>query len=494
MKMTTTTEPTADIRFECIKCGQRLVVEPAGAGLAMDCPICTTSVIVPEQSQAKSSSRGRRQAKNPLMTPTPSRSSFADPALEEIREELIDASLINGLLVGDRDVERGKVARLEQQLKAVAEEHEHLNASSTHTLAELKAFQAERQQLKSELSSVRQRLSSLEDDLANAVRRSDEWKTKAATAEQGLAAAKKTGESRAEEVKAGELALKKSRNTVAELECKTAAAEQALFGETEQRRRIASDLDETRRDLADAQETIALYEGELHTLRTRLEAVETALAESQDLGARLEAQRSDLQLRLEEAEPRLAEVDEIKAQLARTTSDLRDQSEKLRLSEVTVQSLTSCCAQLRHEGDSLRRDLSESHAGREILEIRERLEADVEERNRQASRIGVLEGEVRAVTSLETATRTDLEKAREERDDAIKKAEAFRESRTAKDNDVLRGIIDRLNSELAQRSGEVIRLKRARIGLRVAYTLFGLGGLGLVAFAIKVLLPHALKF
>jgi chromosome segregation ATPase len=492
MTMTATPAHT-DIRFECNQCGQRLVVEPAGAGMSMDCPICNTSVIVPQPSESKPSARGRRSGLNTGMTPSLSRSPYADPLPAELREELIDASLLNGKLLGDRDQARGEVARLQQQLKSVAEEHEHLNASTTLTLAEMKTFQTERQQLKGELSVLRQRLSAAEEDAANAVRRGDDWKAKAAAAEQALAGAKKTVENRAAEAAAGELALKKARNAVAELECKVAELEQRLEGEAAQRMRIAADLEDTRRDLSDAQETIALYEGELHTERTRLAQVEAALAEAQDLGLKLEAERGDLQLRLEEARPRLEGFDRLKALLTRTTADLEERTEKLRIAEESIQSLTACCAQLRHEGDSLRRDLAESHAGREILEVRDQLAATMEERNRQAARVAALEGEVRAVSTMEAATRADLERARQERDEALRKAEAFRESRTAKDNDVLRGIVERLNAEVVQRTAEVVRLKRARVGLKTAYVLFALGGLGVLAFAIKVL-PHALTF
>src|SRR4051812_7612487 len=120
MKMTAT---TTDIRFECNQCGQRLVVEPAGAGMSMDCPICNTSVIVPSGTDSKSSGRGsRRQGLAAAMTPTPSRSPYADPLPEEVREELIDASPLNGKLAGERESTREEVGRLQQQLKAVAEE------------------------------------------------------------------------------------------------------------------------------------------------------------------------------------------------------------------------------------------------------------------------------------------------------------------------------------------------------------------------------------
>lgn len=40
-----------DITFSCTKCGQRIVVDEAGAGQIIDCPKCGTSLNVPNQFQ-----------------------------------------------------------------------------------------------------------------------------------------------------------------------------------------------------------------------------------------------------------------------------------------------------------------------------------------------------------------------------------------------------------------------------------------------------------
>ena len=129
----------ADIRFECNKCGQHLVVESAGAGLTADCPICDTSVTVPVQPSGRKARRteggnspeGRHEHKAGA-TPAPGflRSPFADPLPGDIREELIDASLINGKLVRDLEKAREEVARLQQQLKVLGEESERLASQS----------------------------------------------------------------------------------------------------------------------------------------------------------------------------------------------------------------------------------------------------------------------------------------------------------------------------------------------------------------------------
>src|SRR5688572_30512211 len=101
---------SADIRFECSQCGQHLVVESAGAGLTADCPICNTSVTVPPprehaktgRSEGESSMEYRaRHGMTTSVTTDAPRSPFADPLPNDLREELIDASLVNGKLVRD---------------------------------------------------------------------------------------------------------------------------------------------------------------------------------------------------------------------------------------------------------------------------------------------------------------------------------------------------------------------------------------------------------
>ena len=103
-----------------------------------------------------------------------------------------------------------------------------------------------------------------------------------------------------------------------------------------------------------------------------------------------------------------------------------------------------------------------------------------------------MEADLHAFSAAEAELRAELDQARHERDDAAERAESLRETRSAKDNQVLRGIIARLNAELALRTTEVLRAKRGRSALKLAYVLFGCGLLGVIAFALKVL-PHALR-
>ncbi len=538
---------SADIRFECTKCGQHLVVEAAGAGLTADCPICNTSVTVPlppaqrkaRRGDGESSPEGRgRNALRTTPIPGSLRSPYADPLPEELHEELIDASLINGKLVRDLEKAREEVGRLQGQLKSVGEDFEHLNASTTHSQAELKTFQTERQQLKAEISSLRQKIASAEEALAardgelkdlsaaaaaaermraesqsretgrageweakagaakkeaeKATRKGEEWKAKAKAAETALSAANKLVAERNRELKAAESAAQQVQKTVADFRTKTGALEQALAAGNNEGERLAVALTVKAQELAGAEAQARTLDEELHKTRGRLGEAESALTSTREEKLRLVAERGETQRQLEEAKSQLAPMADLQSQCARAEALLREHQEKLRLSEESNQTLAARCEQLRRETDSLRRDVTESHSGRELVETRSRLDDAVAERDRAAARLSVVEADMQAFSSAESTLRSELERARRERDDAVERVEALRETRAAKDNQVLRGIIARLNADLALRTSEVLRAKRARFGLKIAYVLFGCGLLGVIVVALKVL-PHALR-
>ncbi|HYR57101.1 MAG TPA: hypothetical protein VEO95_00670 [Chthoniobacteraceae bacterium] len=527
-------------------------MEASGAGLETDCPICNTTVTVPRADAAKPE---RHRASAP----------FADPTPDELREELIDASLLNGKLVSDVSKARDEIARLQQQVKELGEECEHLNASATHTQAELKTFQSERQQLKGEVASFRQRLATAEEAAAargaelkdartslaareaelndaraklsasvpaadleavehklaeersrtaeldakiaakkkaldKANRQGDEWqaaigewKSKTEAAEAALTEARKLAEEREAKIKSTELALQESQESVASFELKATSLEQVLANVHAQREQLASELAKTHPEIADAHSQISELQNELHAAHSRTAEVETTLNAARENGVRLENERADLKGQLDEARAELQYMAELKAKLVQTAAELYEQGEKLRLAEDSIQTLTTRGEDSRRENDSLRRDLAESFTGREMIEVRGQVEAACAERDRNAERIASLEADLCAFGGTEAALRADLKRALQERDDAVAKADGLAGARLATDNEVLRGIVARLNAEITQRTGEIHRLKRARFGLKLAYVLFGVGFLAVLAFALKVL-PHVVRF
>jgi DNA-directed RNA polymerase subunit RPC12/RpoP len=61
-----------DIEFTCNKCGQHIVIDGAGGGLAVECPSCSANLIVPVADKtaddpASDFFRRTRELKKPLL-------------------------------------------------------------------------------------------------------------------------------------------------------------------------------------------------------------------------------------------------------------------------------------------------------------------------------------------------------------------------------------------------------------------------------------------
>ena len=487
-----------DIRFACHQCGQHLVVEAAAAGSTADCPICEAVVRVPAASSRAKEAAG--EVETATAKAEPPRAHYPEPASTELREELFNAALQNGQLERVSTEAREEIAKLQQQLRAVTDECERLNASATHTQAELKTFQTERQQLKADLSQLRQRVTSAETQLATRERELAE--ARAATLD---------GEAKTETVKALEAAVQEAvasagewqarvnsleailsehRAELSTWEALATGAETSLQEEREQRERLAAELALAQEQLAGTQDSLRATETDLSHTRETVAELASSLANATARLDEIEQDRVEAHRQLEEASARLKEAGDWKARLARAEEDLGAVRDKLHSSEEGCKSLTVCCEELRREADALRRDLGESHNGREIIELRSKLSGTEAEAARTASRLALVEESLKATTESELKLRAEVSLVASQRDDAQARLAELSSARITKDNEVLRGIIARQNSELAQRHGEIFRLKRARYILKIVYTLFGVGLLGVVAFALKVLL-HA---
>ncbi len=428
------------------------MVEAAAAGLTADCPICNTTVTVPTPERAAKARAGSSKALEPA-------APFADPSPDEIREELIDASMLNGKLHGDLTAARDEAARLQQQLKGLVEEHEHLNASATHAQRELKTFQSERQQLKSEAAALRQRVTALEE-LANG--RAAEASKVASELESARQEIEGRGRNLAE---TGDLLDQTRKQLAAEVRTRETLRSQ-LTDATAQGASTAADLD-----------------GALG----RLAQSETMLGEARGTVAGLKEERVGLQARLDDAGHRLTAAAELAKTLEATEAQLCTEREKVLAAEESNRALEGRYDDLSRESAVLRKDLGETHSGREMLDIRARLDEANAERERLIHRVEAVENDLRLANTSEETMRAERDEALLARDAARDEAAALRDSQTLKDNEVLRGIVSRLNAELAQRTGEVTRLKRAQYGLKIVYGIFGVGMLAVIAFALKVL-------
>ena len=76
---------------------------------------------------------------------------------------------------------------------------------------------------------------------------------------------------------------------------------------------------------------------------------------------------------------------------------------------------------------------------------------------------------------------------RDRLDTARRTVSAASDVKLQNDNEVLRGIIARQNSELEQRRTQLVRLKRDRLGVQFAYAAFALALVGIAIWAVKMI-------
>jgi predicted nucleic acid-binding Zn-ribbon protein len=220
------------------------------------------------------------------------------------------------------------------------------------------------------------------------------------------------------------------------------------------------DVAEARQQLADAQEE-----------RT------VGLRENQSLQQRIDTQQEELASLFAELTTATGKGQTLEADLVKLRENLtsaENQGETLRLE----------IAELVKERDSLRRSVSESGLGQELFALREQLATAEKECKRLSLQVRQLSSDV-----------DTSEKARQERDDLIRtlKTELERrstattsEAKINNDIEVLRGIIARQNSELEQKHTQLVRFKRARLGVQFVYVMFALALSGLLVLAWKM--------
>jgi len=121
-----------------------------------------------------------------------------------------------------------------------------------------------------------------------------------------------------------------------------------------------------------------------------------------------------------------------------------------------------------------------------LLALRSRLHDLTEDRAQIAETLAQKRSELKSLEATEEVLRTDLAEAQRQREEAQKQAAANSELQLNKDNEVLRGIVNRQNTTLGVYSSELRRMRRARFGLRFIYGLFGMLVFALVAFGVYV--------
>ncbi len=426
---------SADIKFACSQCGQRMLVEKSGAGLTADCPFCKSPITVPYVSSIHDhGSRGHRSENG--VTHHESNADFIDPMIDETREELFNASLAQGQLQRELDAAQKEAARLQSLFKKAVDECERVTASATHAQAEIKSFQSDRQQLKADLSQTKQRALSAEQQIT-------ELSAFVAEAQQENQALRDQAE-----------------NDLAVRHDQLEATETQLLARERELATLREENSELVQSMAAAQAELAALGQETAQVRGELDCAGKLLDEASQAEARLGAVNEELRARL-------------------------DQS----LSDGEL--LTHERDQAREQIGILQRDLKETDSGRELLDLRDKLEDLTAKHTTTVSSLAKKSAAVQSLTDAAQALREELKTLREQRDEAERRAKANSDAQLKKDNDVLRGINQRDNVTIGVYHSELRRLRRARFALRIVYGVFGTAVIGLVFFAIAVFTRHS---
>jgi hypothetical protein len=195
---------------------------------------------------------------------------------------------------------------------------------------------------------------------------------------------------------------------------------------------------------------------------------------------------------LADARARLSTLAETETRLRTTGDDLNQARDQIRAGEDQVKALHRSVEDSANEIATLRRHLSEEHTGRELLETRDRLAVIVAERDRLAAQSEQLRDDLQKHEIAARRTDEEMKSLRRQMEEAQRAAEANSEARLRRDNDVLRGIVARQNLELEQKHLQLVRLKRARLVLKLIYSIFALGLIAIGVVAVKYV--PALRF
>jgi chromosome segregation ATPase/predicted RNA-binding Zn-ribbon protein involved in translation (DUF1610 family) len=312
---------------------------------------------------------------------------------------------------------------------------------------------------------------------------------------------------REELVQSGVLAGQLERD-LAEAQSETARLRRQIEAATAERDALSAAVGEARKEIErlTAERTTLL--GDLELNRHRLAATESHLAARQrELGeitasiaraageaeaARNAAQEmkqecARLQGALESTRAALEAARRVEDDFARARQRVAELAMQLDTAESARAELAAERETLKRENTALRRDLGESREGRELLALREQARAAEAEQQRTSDALRQAETEAAKLAEAERRLRAELDALGRRCLEAERQAEAMSDSKVQRDNDVLRGILERQKAELERRYAEAQRYRRAHLGLRLIYAAVTLGVVAVIGLAIKVL-------
>jgi predicted nucleic acid-binding Zn-ribbon protein len=136
------------------------------------------------------------------------------------------------------------------------------------------------------------------------------------------------------------------------------------------------------------------------------------------------------------------------------------------------------------EAKLARKDVEASADAKKVRKLREDLTESEKVQEALRRELAELKDEHSELGKLEAAVQREMADWRVRCHAAERKVQALSESQLQKDNTVLRSILERQKVELEQRFKELKRLRRAQLGLRLAYALFAMGMVALVLIVV----------
>lgn len=249
----------------------------------------------------------------------------------------------------------------------------------------------------------------------------------------------------------------------------------------------AKKLQQSTDDLELAREKAKALEVDALAGQAKRSAGEQELAEARAEIARMQ-EESGLQRRiLDETRAKAADGEVAAQRAAALESEVRDVEARLVAAIAESRQAEQQCETLSSELAAARRELLQTESGRALAELRERFEKTEAERKVLAAQLADAQADLGRHAGGEREWRERFETMRQERDDALSRAEAGSHTALQHGNDVLRGILDRQKRELDERYVELRRLRSAQLGMRLLYAVAVVLFLGAVVLGLLAL-------
>lgn len=232
---------------------------------------------------------------------------------------------------------------------------------------------------------------------------------------------------------------------------------------------VAKKLQQATEDLEIAREHIKALEADGSALQEKRAALEKELAEARKEHVRSEAEAQERAHELDVAHARIATAEAAASRVPALEGEVQSMQERLAAATGEARRSAEQCATLRDELTTARRELLQTESGRELAALRERFRETDAERKRLAAEIADTQAESRRHEDAERDWRAQFDAMRQQRDDALRRADATSPAALQHGNDVLRSILDRQQRELDERYVELRRLRAAQLSLRILY-------------------------